>query len=237
MDKQSFKDTLITDTEFYVPNTSCGKYVKRKELTLDDLLGPNYEKIHKNSQSHTRRQLETLVTMLRYIYLGESLPKINIEQLDYYLSFDHMINKNNKYSAYTHWGAIVFDANNNKHYINLTDYFCYSIDDIATLYEAYYIEKIKDQKNKTHKLKMIDFFKWERLKEEQYLYPYVREYIEAYNINYLNKEQMLLNQIAELLEYREALDEKIINLYQQIESVSDDSIRDKVLRISKSMIR
>ena len=79
MEKQSFKDTLITDTKFYDPNTSCGKYIKRKGFNLDDLLGPNYEKIHKKSRSHTRRQLETLVTMLRHIYLGESLPKINIE--------------------------------------------------------------------------------------------------------------------------------------------------------------
>ena len=234
MEKQSFKDILVTDTEFYVPNTSCGKYVKRKELTLDDLLGPNYEIIHKNSRSHTRRQLETLVTMLRYIYLGESLPKINIEQLDYYLSFDHMINKNTRNLVYTHWGAIVFDANNsNKHYINLTDYFCYSIDDIATLYEAYYIEKIKEHNNKTHKLKMIDFFKWKRLKKEQYLYPYVREYIEAYNINYLSKEQMLLNQIDELIEQRKTIDEKILSLYEQLESFSDVSIREKIYKSVK----
>ena len=233
MEKQSFKDILVTDTEFYVPNTSCGKYVKRKELTLDDLLGPNYEIIHKNSRSHTRRQLETLVTMLRYIYLGESLPKINIEQLDYYLSFDHMINKNTRNLVYTHWGAIVFDTNNNRHYINLTDYFCYSIDDIATLYEAYYIEKIKEHNNKTHKLKMIDFFKWKRLKKEQYLYPYVREYIEAYNINYLSKEQMLLNQIDELIEQRKTIDEKILSLYEQLESFSDVSIREKIYKSVK----
>ena len=54
MENQDIKNILITDTKYYIPNTSCGKYVKRKKLTLEDLLGSNYDKIHRYSQTHTR---------------------------------------------------------------------------------------------------------------------------------------------------------------------------------------
>lgn len=121
MEKHNFNNILITDTKYYIPNTFCGNYVDRKHLTVEDLIGPNYDKIYKYSKTYTRKQLEVLVTMLRHEYLGEKLPDNKIEQLDYYLSFEHReyiykynYYKENSYNAFTSWGAIAIYKDSEK---------------------------------------------------------------------------------------------------------------------------
>ena len=257
MEKQSFKDTLITDTKFYDPNTSCGKYIKRKGFNLDDLLGPNYEKIHKKSRSHTRRQLETLVTMLRHVYLGENLPDNNIEQLDYNLSFEHMIYKNkiaynsienlymcnhykkNNFYAFNSWGAIVAYNYYKKCYLYLTDYFSCLSKDIEPLFNMFYKEEVYDKKlGLGNSIKLIDFFKWEKLKKEKYLYPYAKAYIDAYNSVFKDIENerifdLRMKKIAkhediykDLIDKLSNTEDILINLYKQVGLLPKDSTED-----------
>ena len=257
MENTNFKDRLITDTKYYNPNTSCGKYVKRKKLTLDDLLGPNYDKIHRYSQTNTRRQLETLVTMLRHVYLGESLPNINIEQLDYYLSFDHMIDRNiitynpvnnsyicnsykkNNFNALNSWGAIITYKDNRMYYLYLNDYFSCLSKDIEPLFNMFYKEEVYDKRIELdHRIKLIDFFKWEKLKEEKYLYPYAKAYIDAYDsvfkdIENKRKYDLRMKEIAKYEDiYKDLIDKLsntediLINLYKQVGLLPKDSTED-----------
>ena len=191
MERQDFNNILITDTKFYIPNTFCGKYVKRKQLTVEDLIGPNYDKIYKYSKTYTRKQLEVLVTMLRHEYLGEKLPDNKIEQLDYYLSFEHReyiykynYYKENSYNAFTSWGAIAIYKDSEKNYLHLTDYFSCLSKNINPLFKMFCKEEVFDKNlGVESNVKLIDFFKWDKLKEEKYLYPYAKAYIDAYNLS------------------------------------------------------
>ena len=257
MENQELKNILIIDTKYYNPNTSCGKYVKRKKITLEDLLGPNYDKIHRYSQTHTRRQLETLVTMLRHVYLGESLPKINIEQLDYYLSFEHMIDKNiitynsldtsytcnsykkNNFNVLTSWGAIVTYKDDKMYYLYLNDYFSCLSKDIEPLFNMFYKEEVYDKKlGCADSIKFIDFVKWEKLKEEKYLYPYAEAYIDAYDSVFkdIDNERNYNLRMQEIAKYEDiyidlidkltSAEDRLINLYKQVGLLPKDSSKD-----------
>lgn len=257
MENQEIKNKLIIDTKYYNPNTSCGKYVKRKKLTLEDLLGPNYGKIHRYSHTNTRRQLETLVTMLRHVYLGESLPNINIEQLDYNLSFEHMIDKNivtynpvnnsyicnsykkNNFHAFNPWGAIVAYNYDGICYLHLTDYFSCLSKDIEPLFNMFYKEEVYDKKlGLGNSIKFIDFFKWEKLKEEKYLYPYAEAYVDAYDsvfkdIDNERNYNLRMQEIAKYEDIYKGLIDKLINtedilikLYKQVGLLPKDSSED-----------
>ena len=257
MENQEIKNKLIIDTKYYNPNTSCGKYVKRKKLTLEDLLGPNYDKIHRYSQTNTRRQLETLVTMLRHVYLGESLPNINIEQLDYYLSFDHMIDRNNitynpvnnsyicnsykknNFHAFNPWGAIVTYKDNRMYYLYLNDYFSCLSKDIEPLFNMFYKEEVYDKKLEcADSIKFIDFFKWEKLKEEKYLYPYAKAYIDAYDSVFkdIDNERNYNLRMQEIVKYEDtyidlidkltSTEDRLINLYKQVGLLPKESSED-----------
>ena len=255
MENQDIKNILITDTKYYIPNTSCGKYVKRKKLTLEDLLGSNYDKIHRYSQTHTRRQLETLVTMLRHVYLGENLPDKNIEQLDYNLSFKHMIDKSkitynpienlytcnhykkNNFHAFNPWGAIVAYNYDGICYLHLTDYFSCLSKDIEPLFNMFYKEEVYDKKlGLGNSIKFIDFFKWEKLKKEKCLYPYAKAYIDAYNLvfrkydrDYNLRIEMIEEyerKYIELLEKLNTTEDTLLNLYKRVGLLPEDSSED-----------
>ena len=222
MERQDFNNILITDTKYYIPNTFCGKYVKRKQLTVEDLIGPNYKRIHKYSKAYTRRELEVLVTMLKYEYLGEKIPDNKIELLDYYLSFEHI--KNNKYkynsynenyiNAFTSSGAVALYKDSRMHYLQLTDYFSCSFDNIELLFNKFYKEEVLDKRlGLMPNIKLIDFFKWDKLKEEKYLYPYAKAYIDAYNLSVediANIEKKYISLIEQLKETKNIL----IELYK-----------------------
>ena len=232
MENINVNNILVTDSDYYIPNTSCGKYLKRKgNITIGDLIGPKYDNIHRYSKQITRRQLETLVTMLRHVYLGENLPDKNIEQLDYDLSFVHMQDKKNIYYADYNYAYIAYHgimASNNviKCYVNLTDYFPYSHNELGLIFNKFYKEEINKKHMIQQNLKIIDFFKWDKLRNDKYLHPYVEEYIKLYNFFFLNNLDLIMKQIQRLEKKRDSLDLEIDNLYQRARELSSGNIED-----------
>ena len=103
----------------------------------------------------------------------------------------------------------------------------------------FYKEEVYDKKlGCADSIKFIDFFKWEKLKEEKYLYPYAKAYIDAYNsvfkdIENKRKYDLRMKEIAKYEDIYKDLKGKLsntedilINLYKQVGLLPKDSTED-----------
>lgn len=232
MEKQDLSKLLIKDSEYYNPNSTYVNMLKRNNIvTINQLLTDNFWNIYwKKCQGDTRLQLTGLISMLKYKYLGETL--LLDEFLDKYIDLDRSIRN-----------TICIKSNTKNEYIYYDKTFGCRTYEILFLniefikyLESIGIYNINESFNEDI-VKLIDFFKWILLNEGddrfKYLIPYARTYVESYEQhhicenNNLDAINYLKGQLHSLLKIRKDLNEQIIQIQNQIESLSYNKIKVK----------
>ncbi len=253
MEKQDLSKILIKDSEYYNPNCSYVGMLKKNNITtIDQILDDSFLKLKCKGDSWI--QLNGLISMLKYKYLGEPLSndvlldkEIDLESLK--MGFfgnnnlipllDEELRKKHRQEQ-----VEVFQKFEPMLPISLADIRVnfsrllgcpYNVS--CAIVSKLYFTANNHRDRFPEKPKLIDFLKYILTTGKfERVYPFINTYIEVYEKNQslessdMEAIKLLKEQLGYLIKTREELDFQITNLQQQIKILKNSENKGGIKR-------